>query len=63
VKLSALAEGAGISPPSLTGYLKGERVRGEVRLAIWRSYKRLSGERVTFAAFWGPLLDIEKEAA
>jgi len=56
VKLSVLAEAAGVSPSTVTACLRGDNRRPETRAAIWRAYKQLSGERVTFAGFWGPLL-------
>ena len=64
VPLGRLARAAGISQSYLSQMIHGQRGSYNVRLVIWGAFRRLTGRRVTFPEFWGPLMKDEmKEVA
>lgn len=63
LKLSDLADAAGLAPSTLTNYLTGHRKSAETQVRIVRAFRRLTRTRIAYSEFWGPLWDRDSHAA
>ncbi|HUX00075.1 MAG TPA: hypothetical protein VMY35_03765 [Phycisphaerae bacterium] len=54
-----LAAQAGVSNPTLSSYLTGRRKSPKTQFRIYLAFRKLTRQRVTLRAFWGPFLSRE----